>query len=328
MKNQYLGDLGDYGKYGLLRYLANKNIRIGINWYLTADDGSNDGKFVSYLDKEEDRRYDPDLFDELKKIVRLHDKNVNMLESCGLIPQATYYNLLLESKIIQRDERERVRNLWHQNALKYLADAELIFADPDNGIIGTKSIFDNEAEKYITPKEIKDYYDRGQNVVYYCHKARRTEEQWEKAKTVMLNFVPDAEIIVLTSHRGTQRSYIFVIHPKDIERYNRLLDDFLRLSWKDMFSRETVNGQNKEQNIEKTYVKRIVAPQKEPNKKTTEIGYINRNNQENLGKTSEMGSLRGQYLYQIKCRNCGELYKAYASDIFQRKCPRCQGGRA
>ena len=35
MKNQYVGDIGDYGKYGLLRFLAEKGIRIGVNWYLT-----------------------------------------------------------------------------------------------------------------------------------------------------------------------------------------------------------------------------------------------------------------------------------------------------
>ena len=31
MKNQYVGDIGDYGKYGLLRFLARQGIRIGIN---------------------------------------------------------------------------------------------------------------------------------------------------------------------------------------------------------------------------------------------------------------------------------------------------------
>jgi hypothetical protein len=30
MKNQYVGDIGDYGKYGLLRFLANRGIRIGV----------------------------------------------------------------------------------------------------------------------------------------------------------------------------------------------------------------------------------------------------------------------------------------------------------
>ena len=43
MKNQYVGDIGDYGKYGLLRFLAGHGIKIGINWYLTKDDGSADG---------------------------------------------------------------------------------------------------------------------------------------------------------------------------------------------------------------------------------------------------------------------------------------------
>ena len=44
MKNQYLGDIGDYGKYGLLRFLASKGIQIGVNWYLTKNDNSNDGR--------------------------------------------------------------------------------------------------------------------------------------------------------------------------------------------------------------------------------------------------------------------------------------------
>lgn len=49
MKNQYVGDIGDYGKYGLLRFLANHGICIGVNWYLTENDESSDGKFTDYL---------------------------------------------------------------------------------------------------------------------------------------------------------------------------------------------------------------------------------------------------------------------------------------
>ena len=54
MKNQYVGDIGDYGKYGLLRFLANKGIKIGVNWYLTENDLTNDGNKTDYLkdDKE------------------------------------------------------------------------------------------------------------------------------------------------------------------------------------------------------------------------------------------------------------------------------------
>ena len=55
MKNQYVGDIGDYGKYGLLRFLAKNGIKIGVNWYVTENDGSSDGKFIEYLNHFEDR---------------------------------------------------------------------------------------------------------------------------------------------------------------------------------------------------------------------------------------------------------------------------------
>ena len=49
MKNQYIADIGDYGKYALLRAFANNSIMIGVNWYLTKDDKSSDGCIRGYL---------------------------------------------------------------------------------------------------------------------------------------------------------------------------------------------------------------------------------------------------------------------------------------
>ena len=54
MKNQYIGDIGDYGKYGMLRYLEKSGVKIGVNWYLTENDDSNDGKFTTYLDNDKE----------------------------------------------------------------------------------------------------------------------------------------------------------------------------------------------------------------------------------------------------------------------------------
>ena len=68
MKNQYVGDIGDYGKYGLLRFLANHGIKIGINWYLTENDGSSDGRYTGYLNRSEEAIYDSELFKSLQKI--------------------------------------------------------------------------------------------------------------------------------------------------------------------------------------------------------------------------------------------------------------------
>lgn len=63
-------------------------------------------------------------------------------------------------------------------------------------------------------------------------------------------------------------------------------------------------------------------------KKTTEPGYVNRNQQVVLTRTEQRGSDHGQWVYMLRCLPCGNEYGANGSDIFQRKCPRCQGGAA
>ena len=34
MQNRYTGDIGDFGKLGLLRVLQESGLTIGVNWYL------------------------------------------------------------------------------------------------------------------------------------------------------------------------------------------------------------------------------------------------------------------------------------------------------
>ena len=38
MQNRYTGDIGDFGKLGLLRQLRQTGLSIGVNWYLTPDE--------------------------------------------------------------------------------------------------------------------------------------------------------------------------------------------------------------------------------------------------------------------------------------------------
>lgn len=35
MQDRYVGDVGDFGKIGMLRQLEEAGLRIGVNWYLT-----------------------------------------------------------------------------------------------------------------------------------------------------------------------------------------------------------------------------------------------------------------------------------------------------
>ncbi len=245
MKNQYVGDIGDYGKYSLLRFLAQQGIRIGVNWYLTENDRSEDGKFIKYLENDSEKIYDQDVFWALKKIVDEHDKDhrkVRMIQDIELIPKTVFFDEPLDETQKSPMERAWKRRIWFEDSQAALAEAELIFADPDNGISYTKTSRKKGSEKYILPEEAAQYYYSGKDVVYYCHKGRRSSDKWNLAKAKIIEYICDARLLALTFHRGTQRSYIFVVHPERIEMYESLLQGFLSTSWgkSEVFTNETV----------------------------------------------------------------------------------------
>ena len=73
MQDNYIGDIGDYGKYGLLREICAEAMSLSVNWYrvIPAKLGKqDDGKYISYLSMPQIyRAYDPVLFDSLNNIV-------------------------------------------------------------------------------------------------------------------------------------------------------------------------------------------------------------------------------------------------------------------
>jgi hypothetical protein len=237
MKNQYFGDVGDYGKYGLLRFLANHDRKIAVNWYLTADDGSNDGKHIAYLNDARNRRYDPEIYDVLKTMVSAGTRNVSDFQKKNMIPNAVYYDSLLHIEGTTKSERQKNRRLWHEKAMEDCKGAELVFLDPDNGAREAEPRLAKDSVKYCYADEIADYFEAGQEVVYYCQKGRRTEVQWEQAKNLMKRRLPEACLTAVTFHRGTQRTYIFVLHKENHLRYEALLQRFLK-EWDKVFTYE------------------------------------------------------------------------------------------
>lgn len=83
-----------------------------------------------------------------------------------------------------------------------------------------------------------------------------------------------------------------------------------------------------------TFVKRLFAqnsttPETKPQEKvkSTTTGYVNKNNQKNIGKTNLHGNHYNQMFYQMECQLCKVTYFANGSDIWLKKCPVCQGGK-
>ena len=57
--------------------------------------------------------------------------------------------------------------------------------------------------------------------------------------------------------------------------------------------------------------------------KTTEAGYINKNNQKNLGYRGISETHYNQKFFELECLDCGHRYMANGCDVWLRKCPLC-----
>lgn len=232
MKDQYIADIGDYGKYGFLRYLAKQNIKIGVNWYLTCNDKRSDGSQTKYLYIPTYEAYDPELYLKMKELGSLkpEKKEICMVEESGLFPSFSFYHEILKTDELPVKEREAARKQWHEKALEKLKDAELVFADPDNGLSEEIEIMEKGSQKYILPCEIKKYFKRGQNVVYYHHRPRKKGEAWMADKTIMKD-LDGARLLAVSAHRWINRAYIFVVHEDEYEFYCNTIDGFLNSKW-------------------------------------------------------------------------------------------------
>ena len=58
--------------------------------------------------------------------------------------------------------------------------------------------------------------------------------------------------------------------------------------------------------------------------KTTDVGYINKNNQKNIGYRGMSEIHYNQKLFEMECLDCGQKYMANGCDVWERKCPNCQ----
>lgn len=232
MQDRYEGDVGDFGKLGLLRQIASY-FNIGVNWCLVPDESRNaDGKHIGYI---KDKRYDgcdDALRDALKEIV-YGQRSVSAIESKNFIPNAVYYNDMLYSP-----SPTFSRSDWHMEALKFLSSADIVFLDPDNGLL-VKSVSAGSAKsnKYVLPSEIVDYYTAGKSVIFYNHRCREQESVYLRRFDWMFDnsFLKDAVITGVKFKRGTVRDYIFAMQPGHAGKILECLDNMLQSPWRHHF---------------------------------------------------------------------------------------------
>ena len=215
MKDQYVADVGDLGKYGLLRALtgmfpvATPRLRLGVVWYLTPSDGSPDGRHRSYLAPANAKRFracDPDLHDALSSISE-SERSVAAVERSGVLPPDTLYN----HEVVPPRAARRV---WANVAFEAVAGCDLVFVDPDNGLV-PKSVgpLSTRAPKFVFLAELQRGLRADQSIIAYHHLGRNgtAAQQAQRHLTALSEAFPDhAEPWALRFRCGTSRFYLVV----------------------------------------------------------------------------------------------------------------------
>ena len=176
MQDKYVGDIGDFVKYSLLRALS-YDCRLGVSWYLFPDEGNKDGRHIDYLEKPKEwRSFDEQTFDFLKDVFEgRRERRVSEIERSGLLPDATvFWSCRLDFQGCTRSSQEEWRNKWFANSLERLKDCDLVFADPDNGLRRSETFRPGQRKhaKSISEYETRALAHGGRPVVIYHHNSR------------------------------------------------------------------------------------------------------------------------------------------------------------
>lgn len=238
MQDRYAGDLGDFLKFGLLRWLCSGGegqppLRLGVVWYLAQDEGHNaDGKHVAYLDpnhrtSSELRSLDPDLYDRLATVVASGHRSTSELERAGALPSrsSTFGEVLgfSDLPVSSRQARVERRSTWLNRALAATEDCDLIFVDPDNGIRRTDHTqppHRTKAVKHAYLGELDAFAARGQSIMAYHHADRSASvpEQAMRRLADLGEQVSVEPIAAVRASRGTTRLFLVAADERHSER--------------------------------------------------------------------------------------------------------------
>jgi len=92
MKDQYVGDIGDFEKYSVLRALQRASgLPLVVCWMLTAPDTTGEGGRIDYLRSPERYRHlEPLVFDALDELVRRDRRSCEAVEAAGFLDHAAF----------------------------------------------------------------------------------------------------------------------------------------------------------------------------------------------------------------------------------------------
>jgi hypothetical protein len=247
MQNGFVGDIGDFGKYVLLRELfgkpevpetINQDLRLGVIWYYnqTGQVGNWTPNIYQNL-----QPFDVHLYNCLHYLVHGQGpRTVAAVEASGILPvlhlqpQRCFFidpimNLTLQVR----------QNVWTPAAINTMDRANVVFMDPDKGIHITLNNHlqltevTNSAE-HLSLSELLDFYNNCESLIIYHHLGqglRGGERAPDRIRAILrllyqgLN--PVNHIWALRWRRRQGRVFFVVVHPNHAAILNPLVQAFV-----------------------------------------------------------------------------------------------------
>ena len=238
MQDCYVGDIGDFGKYGLLRWLCQEDehgdaLSLGVLWYhFECCDG---GHRIGYLDEPHRplRECCPDLFDRLCEIVQRDRRSIAAIEASGALPPDTVF---FSDKMIFGNlpvgEARQARRDWSEAGTQAIKESDLVFVDPNTGIETPSNNRSHRSAKHVYYDELATCWSHDQSLVIYQHSARTwhgesaTFEQQIEGRMAELHskFAGSPWVFAL---RFKERAYFVVPQPDQADLINKRARSFV-----------------------------------------------------------------------------------------------------
>jgi hypothetical protein len=196
VQNKYVGDIGDYCKLGLLRWLLGTHsetgqckFSLGVCWYAVTNtfdppqnrDGRHidylglknigDGQIVEHMDSAQLSHLDPALWHQLRQAVLSGTRQIAVLES--ILEESNACRFHSGSVPENADWRIRIseRNEWLRQAVYSVGNQDLLFLDPDNGLASERMRASSRTvAKHILADELSAFSEASSSgLVFYHH---------------------------------------------------------------------------------------------------------------------------------------------------------------
>lgn len=217
MQSRYTGDIGDFGKFLLLKHLF-PHQPIATIWYLYPGESHNtDGRYT--VEEGNTTIYrncyaiDPHMSNIFNTIHSSFERHIDLFETFDVLNNGCYFSEEVLGK------REDYRIQWLERAVAFVKNQQcsVVCLDPDNGIepSSMKKLSILKQGKYAKYAEIEQFFalERVDHVVIYQHfnRLKKHEEQMKFAKEKFEMLYKGRAKVNIIRHNPVQARFYIIL---------------------------------------------------------------------------------------------------------------------